>query len=352
MEMLLSPEKKGTRGVKKAPPRSGGSSFVRVADDIAEGAARCPERRVYGVWGAVQARWRWFGLSARKSVLSVDMTHVMSWKAATLFSALNGVVWAIAFWRTRRRLASSAKERQELEGSTRVLEQERQVLELIARGATLKQVLDALTQAVEKIVPGVLCSVLLVDRERGRLVQGAAPHLPPGFWKMCEGLPIVPDLGCCPTAAFRNETVICEDIASDFRWAPVRDQVLAFGLRSCWSVPIQDSETQRVIGTFAMYRNEVSHPTPFHLRAVHAGAQMAGNAIERLRAEQRLHDYAERFVLAEKVAVFGIWEWDPSTGLFDLGRRRSRWEEVMNTNSEEHFRTVRLAGSATVGRCN
>jgi len=272
------------------------------------------------------------------------MTHVMSWKTATLFCALNGVVWAIAFWQTRRRLASSAKERRELEGSTRVLEQERHVLELIARGATLKQVLYALTQAVEKIVPGVLCSVLLVDRERGRLVQGAAPHLPPGFWKMCEGLPIVPDLGCCPTAAFRNETVICEDIASDFRWAPVRDQVLAFGLRSCWSVPIQDSETQRVIGTFAMYRDEVSQPTPFHLRAVHAGAQMAGNAIERLRSEQRLHDYAERFVLAEKVAAFGIWEWDPSTGLFDLSSGAATMAGLGTTavrvSGEELYATV------------
>src|SRR5271156_1954380 len=133
------------------------------------------------------------------------------------------VSWKAALWKTQQRLAKSEKGRRELEASSQILEEERHVLELIARGATLKEVLEALTQAVENIVPGVLCSVLLVDLERQCLVQGAAPHLPPDYWKMCEGLPIVPDLGCCPTAAFRNETVICEDIASDFRWAPVRD---------------------------------------------------------------------------------------------------------------------------------
>ncbi len=241
----------------------------------------------------------------------------MSWKGATLCCALGALAWAIAFWRTRRRFLQSESERRELEAGTQILEQERHVLELIARGASLKQVLDALTLAVEKIVPGVVCTVLLVDRERNCLVQGAAPHLPPELWKMCECLPIVDNLGCCPTAAFRNATVISEDIGTDPRWAGVRDQILNLGLRSCWSVPIQDSETNQVIGTFAMYRKEASKPTPFHLRAVHAGSQLAGNAIERLRSEQRLHEYAGRFVLAEKAAAFGIWEWEPSTGMFD-----------------------------------
>jgi GAF domain-containing protein len=232
----------------------------------------------------------------------------MSWEIATVGLALTALACVSALLWTLRQLAKSQKERRELQASSQILEQERHVLELIARGATLEEVLAALTQAVENIVPGVYCSVLLVDRDRRCLIQGAAPHLPPDFWKMCDGLPIIADFGCCPTAAFRNEMVISEDIGSDHRWAPVRDQVLGFGLESCWSVPIRDSETHQVIGTFAMYRNRPSKPTPFHVRAVEAGAQLAGNAIERLRAEQNLRDYAGRFALAEKVAAFGIWE--------------------------------------------
>jgi PAS domain-containing protein len=45
-----------------------------------------------------------------------------------------------------------------------------------------------------------------------------------------------------------------------------------------------------------------------------SGRHLAGNAIERLRAEQRLREDAERFDLAEKTAAFGIWQVDIRTG--------------------------------------
>jgi signal transduction histidine kinase len=43
---------------------------------------------------------------------------------------------------------------------------------------------------------------------------------------------------------------------------------------------------------------------------VEAGARLAGNAIERLRAEEHLREDAGRMALAEEVAGFGIWEVD------------------------------------------
>ncbi len=269
---------------------------------------------------------------------------MMAWMATAgslLLCALTSLALTVALLRTRRRLK---KEKQEIERSSQILEEERHVLELIARGGTLKEVLEALTRAVENIVPGVCCSVLLVDHQRACLIQGAAPNLPPDYWQMCSGIPILPDLGCCPSAASRGETVICEDMWSDPRWASIRDQVLGFGLRSCWSEPIRDSETGRVIGTFAMYRNIPAKPEPFHLRAVRAGAQLAGNAIERLQAVQHLRDYAERFALAEKAASFGIWEWDPASGSFDLSAANARMtglgEKSVRVTREELYATV------------
>ena len=41
-----------------------------------------------------------------------------------------------------------------------------------------------------------------------------------------------------------------------------------------------------------------------------AAAQLAGNAIERIRAEQTLRETTQRLHLAERVAQFGIWEAD------------------------------------------
>jgi len=262
----------------------------------------------------------------------------------TVLFVLATTVLTIAWLRTRRELDQSRKSQVALERSSQVLEEERSVLELIARGASLKQVLDALTQAIERMVPGCFCSILLLDRDRQCLMQGSAPNLPAGWWKMCNGLPIGPDIGCCPTAAFKNEIIISEDIATDPRWAPIKDKALGFGLRACWSVPIRDSEKGHVIGTFAMYHPHPAKPTQLDLRAVKAGAHLAGNALERLRTEQHLREYAERFELAEKAAAFGIWEWDPSTDLFTLSQGSALMsgfgQRSLQVTAEEIYATV------------
>jgi signal transduction histidine kinase/DNA-binding response OmpR family regulator len=230
---------------------------------------------------------------------------------------------AFAAWTAHRRLRHAEASRRDLERSLKVMEEERGVLELIASGATLKEVLERLTLAVEAIVPEATCSVLLVDRDGGCLRQGAAPHLPPAYWQACEGLPIG-DYGCCPSAVLHNKISISEDLLIDEKWASARGAVAQLGMRSCWSVPVQDSHTREVIGTFAMYRAVPASPTPEDLRVVTAAAQLAGNAIERLRWAQRARDFEERFVLAERAAAFGIWEWDPRTDVFELSEGTAR----------------------------
>ena len=114
-------------------------------------------------------------------------------------------------------------------------------------------------------------------------------------------------MGSCGSAAYRNQTVVVEDIATDYRWAAARQLPLGFGLKACWSVPIRDS-AGAAVGTFAMYHRNPATPRQGDLRLVEAAALLAGNAIERLRAEQRLRDTAERLDLAERAASFGIWE--------------------------------------------
>ena len=248
----------------------------------------------------------------------------MEWDfAAAAIGWLLLAILGFGVWNLRRRLNRSEVSRREVERSLKVVEEERHVLELIASGASLKEVLERLTLAIEAIVPEAVCSVLLVDRARHCLTQGAAPHLPPHYWQACEGLPIA-DFGCCPSAVLNNRVSISEDMLTDPKWASARELVGSLGLRSCWSVPIQDSHTRDVIGTFAMYRKTPTSPTPEDLRVVETAARLAGNAIERLRWAQRARDFEARFALAERVAGFGIWEWDPRSSLFELTEGTAR----------------------------
>jgi PAS domain S-box-containing protein len=215
---------------------------------------------------------------------------------------------ALAYWQNRR-LTESQRDQEKLERSSRVIEEERRVLEMIAKGYSLREVLNALTAAIERMAPDCYCTVLLLDEEGKRLWEGSGGGLPAAYMQGVNGLEIGPEVGACGSAAFRNETTIIEDIANDHRFGPAKDFVMSFGLRACWSVPIRDSK-QKVLGTFAMYHKQPAKPRDRDLRVVEAGAHLAGNAIERLRAEEKLRENAERIAMAEKAAAFGIWQTD------------------------------------------
>lgn len=235
------------------------------------------------------------------------------------FLVIAGVSTA-AWLRTRRLLTQSVRERADLTNSSLVIEEERRMLELVAKGAPLSEVLDTLTRAIERISPGSLCTVMLLDEEeRHYLTIASGPSLPPAYLQALNGLEIGPDVGACGSAAFRNETVVVEDISTDYRFALARDFVLSHGLRSCWSQPVRDSRN-RVLGTFAMYHRKVAKPRSEELRMARAAAQLTGNAIERIRAEKALSETTKRLNLAERVARFGIWEADFPTATMTISK--------------------------------
>jgi diguanylate cyclase (GGDEF)-like protein len=227
-------------------------------------------------------------------------------------------VAGIGWFKTARLLHTTTREREDLAKSALVIEVERQMLELVAKGASLSEVLDTLTQAIEQLSPESHCTIMLLDEEHRRYLSIASgPSLPTAYLQAIDRLEIGPEVGACGSAAFRNETIVIDDIATDYRFASARDFVLSHGLRSCWSQPIRDSRNT-VLGTFAIYRRKVASPRPEELRMTRVAAQLAGNAIERIRAEMHLRETIERLNLAETVARFGIWETNLKKGIMTL----------------------------------
>jgi diguanylate cyclase (GGDEF)-like protein/PAS domain S-box-containing protein len=217
-------------------------------------------------------------------------------------------------------LKQSRLEREALETASSLLGVESQIVEMMDHGAPLKAVLDILTAAIEKLAPECLCTVLLLDEERQQLREGSAGGLPEEYMHAIDGLAIGPEVGACGSAAYRNKPIVVEDIATDPRFAPVKDFVMSFGLRACWSVPIRGLK-QNVLGTFAMYHRRPARPRDRELELVEAGGHLAANAIERLHAAERLRENEERIVLAEKAAFLGIWELDLSGQVLTLSQQ-------------------------------
>ena len=62
------------------------------------------------------------------------------------------------------------------------------ILEQIARGAPLADVLTGIAATLEDLVPDCSCSVLLLERDTGILRHGAAPSLPAEYSAQIDGL--------------------------------------------------------------------------------------------------------------------------------------------------------------------
>ncbi|MBV8661462.1 MAG: EAL domain-containing protein, partial [Hyphomicrobiales bacterium] len=224
-----------------------------------------------------------------KEELVVDSAGGKTWILTTkapLRNSRNEVVGLIGVSRdiTERRKADLLREGQA------------KVLEMIAVGAPVEAALDCLVRLVESQLSGVSGCVLLVDPDQPRLRRGAAPSLANAFADGLEGLAIGPNALCCGTALYRREPVASHDIERDPLWRDYREQAIAHGYRACWSTPIFSHQGD-ALGAFALYSTVTRQPTAAEIELVGTAVRLAGLAIERKRAEDRIQHMARHDAL-------------------------------------------------------
>jgi PAS domain S-box-containing protein len=205
---------------------------------------------------------------------------------------------------------------------------EHRVLEMIASGAALRDVLAGLAQLVEGQCKGMLCSILLLDKDGIHLRHGAAPSLPESYTAAIDGSEIGPRAGSCGTAAYRREPVVVTDILSDPLWEEYRELASRAGLRACWSTPILSSKGA-VLGAFAMYYREVRSPGPAARRLIDLATRIAGIGIERCRAQGELRRSEAYLAEGQRLMHMGSFAWNAVT------RENLYW-------SAEHYRIFGL----------
>jgi PAS domain S-box-containing protein len=166
---------------------------------------------------------------------------------------------------------------------------EKRLLELVARGVALPEVLDGVCRELEGLAPGSYASMLLVDPVAGRFRLGAAPGLPEPCRRILDGAAIDPAHDPCALAVGLKVPIIIADVADDPRWAasPWPSRMTAHGLTSCWSTPILSS-SQDVLGVFAVYRKRPASRSADEQELIERFTKIAGIAIERVQADASL----------------------------------------------------------------
>jgi PAS domain S-box-containing protein len=173
--------------------------------------------------------------------------------------------------------------------SEALLAGEKRLLEMIATGVGLKEILNTLCLIIEEQRAGTLASVLLLNADGVHLDCIAGPSLPKEWAQQMENLPIGPCAGSCGTATYRGSPVIVSNIATDPLWdvPEHRTSALQHGLRASWSNPVLSS-AGKVLGTFCMYYRETRSPNPQDLELIDLATDLVRIAIERDRVEEAL----------------------------------------------------------------
>ncbi len=166
-------------------------------------------------------------------------------------------------------------------------EAQSRVLELVAKAEPLDGLLKVLVQEIEALSEA-RCSILLLNEAKTHLVLGAAPSFPESYQEFLRnGLPVLEDSGTCGPAICRRQPVKSFDVRSDPLWDSCRDFPLSYGFYAYWSSPILDSYGQP-LGTFGMVYSTPQDPSPLDQQLVTAATHLAGIAIERQQADEKL----------------------------------------------------------------
>ena len=183
---------------------------------------------------------------------------------------------------------------------------QRRLLEMIASGAALCEILTSLVRFIESQSDEMVCSVLLLDEDGVHARHVAAPNIPAEYTEQIDGIRIGPNIGSCGAAMWRRQPVVVTDILTDPLWVNYRALASQFGFRACWSSPII-SHRNDVLGSFAMYYRSVRSPIAVEKQLIDIATHLAGIAIERHQAEQALRrqkDFLDKLVRHLPVAVF------------------------------------------------
>lgn len=206
---------------------------------------------------------------------------------------------------TALRETEAARYRQE-----QLLLLEKQVLEMNALpGISLKTIVDYFLEGLEGFFPGMLCSVLTVDPDDFGLVHLSAPSLSSEYTGLIRNIKPGPSVGSCGTAIYTKQRVITHDIYQDPLWDNYRHIADRFDLKSCWSLPILNSN-QEVLATIAAYHRYPKIPSQQELTVLERVSNLLRVIIENKNAETRIRASHERYLLVTLVTNDVVWDWD------------------------------------------
>jgi PAS domain S-box-containing protein len=180
------------------------------------------------------------------------------------------------------------------------------VMDMIIQHEPLKSIAYKIIETIETAIPNCQGSILLLDKETGKLNKLAAPSLSETYTHAIEKMFIGPKSGSSGTTAYLKEELIISDTLNDPLWDAFRELALKDNIKACWSFPIFSSNKE-LLGTFAIYLPVCRNPLATEKEIIYNITQAISVAIDQhnesvalKNSRDELATYAE--ALENKVA--------------------------------------------------
>ncbi len=185
---------------------------------------------------------------------------------------------------------------------------EREIMELSMQDeVSLQFIVTKYIQNIEQVFPKMKASVLRI--KNNCLENLASPSLPKAYIDGINGLEIGNNRGSCGTAAFTKETIIVDDIETDFRWADFKDLAKEYNLAACWSQPIFNSKKE-VIATFANYYHQKKTPNKWESYFIDRAQKLLSMIFNKFEYIDHLKITNDKFKFVNSLTNDAIYEWN------------------------------------------
>jgi len=200
--------------------------------------------------------------------------------------------------------------------SERIINHQKDIMELIAKGENLATVLDRICAKIQQFMPDALPAIHIYDEFAKNLFFASGPRLPLDFVASFQKLQIGKNHTTAGETAYIKDLVVTEEVEGDPSWKEKENEARIAGIKSCWGLPVL-GQNDELLAVISIYHKETHKPSASEITLVNMACKLAGIAVEREANYQSLTKHSLAFENISDAVVLTdnegkITEWSPS----------------------------------------